>query len=309
MNELLNDFLNDAGQTLVELDIAVRRFEIALGDRGALASILRQFHTMKGICGFFGLTELEYVVHSGETVLSQVRDGAMAATPDTVRQTRAALDRMRAILDRLAKQTAAAIAPANFVLRNAPRQPIAQAWAGLPRLVRELAVRLDKKIELVRIGTRIELDGQVLALLRDPMIQIIRNSADHGIESPAERRAAGKPEAGRITVRAMRNGGAVRIDIEDDGRGLGLRQIRARAVDLGIATDIGLAAMTQAEIELLIFHPGLSTASAVGRISGRGVGMDVVRTNIERAGGRIEIASRSGKGFRFTLHLPPDARA
>ena len=183
-------------------------------------------------------------------------------------------------------------------------QPINGVLAKLPRLVRDLASDLDKKIELVMSGQDTELDRQVLEMIKDPLTHMIRNAADHGIERPDQRRAAGKPETGRITLQARHDGGAIVVEMSDDGRGLPAEAIRAKALAAGVITSTQAAAMTDAEARQLIFLPGLSTAAEVTSVSGRGVGMDVVRTNIEKIGGSIELSSIEGQGTRFTIRIP-----
>lgn len=183
-------------------------------------------------------------------------------------------------------------------------QPISGAWAKLPRLVRDLASDLGKRIDLVMTGQDTELDRQVMELIRDPLTHMIRNAADHGLETPDQRRAAGKPETGRITLSARHEGGAILIEMADDGRGLPAARIRAKALDVGLINPAQAAAMTDAEARQLIFLPGFSTASEVTAVSGRGVGMDVVRTNIEAIGGAIELTSVEGQGTRFTIRIP-----
>ena len=183
-------------------------------------------------------------------------------------------------------------------------QPIGNAWNKLPRVVRDLAHELDKKIELVMLGAETELDRQVLELIKDPLTHMVRNSADHGLETGAERRARGKPETGRITLNAFHEGGHIIIEIADDGRGLPVDRIRAKVLAQGLATEAELAGMSDAQIQRFIFRAGFSTAAAVTAVSGRGVGMDVVKTNIERIGGTIELASRPGAGTTFTIKIP-----
>jgi two-component system chemotaxis sensor kinase CheA len=183
-------------------------------------------------------------------------------------------------------------------------QPIGNAWNKLPRLVRDLSREMDKKIELTMLGADTELDRQVLELIKDPLTHMVRNSGDHGLESPAERRAAGKPETGRITLNAFHEGGHIIIEISDDGRGLPLDRIRAKALKNGLATEAELAAMNEAELQRFIFRPGFSTASVVTAVSGRGVGMDVVKTNIEKIGGTIDLKSVLGAGTTFTIKIP-----
>jgi two-component system chemotaxis sensor kinase CheA len=183
-------------------------------------------------------------------------------------------------------------------------QPIGNAWNKLPRIVRDLSHEMGKKIELDMLGAETELDRQVLELIKDPLTHMVRNSADHGLESTADRRAAGKAETGRIALNAFHEGGHIIIEVSDDGRGLPVERIRAKALAGGLATEAELAAMTDAQIQRFIFRAGFSTASTVTAVSGRGVGMDVVKTNIEKIGGSIELKSQPGRGTTFTIKIP-----
>ena len=183
-------------------------------------------------------------------------------------------------------------------------QPIGHAWNKLPRLVRDLGRDLDKRIELVMHGADTELDRQVLELIKDPLTHMVRNSGDHGLESTAERRAAGKAEVGRITLTAYHEGGHIIIEVADDGRGLNIAAIRRKLLAQGLATQPELAAMGEAQVQRFIFRAGFSTAAAVTAVSGRGVGMDVVKTNIERIGGTIDLKSVEGQGTTFTIKIP-----
>jgi two-component system chemotaxis sensor kinase CheA len=183
-------------------------------------------------------------------------------------------------------------------------QPIGNAWAKLPRIVRDLAHELNKKIDLQMLGAETELDRQVLELIKDPLTHMVRNSADHGIEVPSERVRMGKPETGTITLNAYHEGGHIIIDIIDDGKGLATDKIRAKIVEKGLATESELAAMAEQQILQFIFKAGFSTAEKVTSVSGRGVGMDVVRTNIERIGGTVDFKSVVGKGSSFSIKIP-----
>ncbi len=183
-------------------------------------------------------------------------------------------------------------------------QPIGHAWAKLPRIVRDLAQDLDKKIDLVMKGADTELDRQVLELIKDPLTHMVRNSADHGLEDAMARTRADKLETGTILLNAYHEGGHIIIEISDDGRGLSTDKIRHKAREKGLVTEAQLAAMTDHQIQQQIFTPGFSTAEQVTAISGRGVGMDVVRNNIERIGGTIELNSTEGQGTKFTVKIP-----
>jgi two-component system chemotaxis sensor kinase CheA len=183
-------------------------------------------------------------------------------------------------------------------------QPIGNAWAKLPRLIRDLSRELQKKIELEMIGADTELDRQVLELIKDPLTHMIRNAADHGVERPADRVAAGKPETGKVRLNAYHEGGHIIIEAGDDGRGLSVSKIRAKVLSSGLATEADLAGMTDQQIQQFIFKPGLSTAEKVTSVSGRGVGLDVVKTNIEKIGGTIELKSVEGRGSTFVIKIP-----
>lgn len=183
-------------------------------------------------------------------------------------------------------------------------QPIGGAWAKLPRLVRDLEQELGKRIELHMSGQETELDRQVMELIRDPLTHMIRNAADHGLETTDQRRAAGKSESGRITLSARHEGGAIVIEVSDDGRGLSVARLRAKAVALDLLSAAEAEQMSDAEAMQLIFRAGFSTASQVTSVSGRGVGMDVVRSNIEQIGGVIELRSTEGQGACFTVRIP-----
>ena len=156
-------------------------------------------------------------------------------------------------------------------------QPIGNAWQKLPRLVRDLAAELGKQIELEMHGAETELDRQVLDLIRDPLTHMVRNSADHGVEPPAERRALGKPERATVRLTARHEGGHIVVEIADDGRGLNTGKIRAKALACGLATEGELDKMSEAKIQRFILAAGMSTARKVTNISGRGIGMDVVQ--------------------------------
>ena len=183
-------------------------------------------------------------------------------------------------------------------------QPIGNAWSKLPRIIRDLAVDLGKQIDLKMLGAETELDRQVLDLIKDPLTHMVRNSADHGLEMPEERRRAGKPEKGVVTLHAYHEGGHIIIQISDDGKGLDVAKISAKALQNGITNETELAGLSEQQIMQFIFKPGFSTAEHVTNVSGRGVGMDVVRTNIEKIGGSIELRSALGKGSTFTIKIP-----
>ncbi|MFT8245872.1 chemotaxis protein CheW [Roseomonas sp. BN140053] len=425
MDDLLADFLTEANEGLAALDTALVRLERTPDDAPTLGEIFRLVHTIKGTCGFLGLTRLEKVAHAAETMLGKYRDGELAVTPAGVTLILSALDRIKeiiagierggeeapgsdaALIAELDAAAAGKLPPAPPAAAAAPQpapaapppvvaaappaaatsgaaaapdeapadpapggvaapqtirvsvevleglmmlvselvltrnqlvqlargrddgelsvplqrlshitsdlqegvmktrmQPIGNAWNKLPRLVRDLSHELGKKIELDLRGAETELDRQVLELIKDPLTHMVRNSADHGLEDAAQRRAAGKPEAGRVLLNAYHEGGHIVLEVGDDGRGLAIDRIRAKALSNGLATEAELAGMSEHEIRRFIFHAGFSTAAAVTSVSGRGVGMDVVKTNVEKIGGTIDVESREGHGTTFTIKIP-----
>ena len=183
-------------------------------------------------------------------------------------------------------------------------QPIGNAWQKLPRIMRDLSKELDKKIELDMTGAETELDRQILELIKDPLTHMVRNSADHGLETTEDRIKAGKSETGTISLSAYHEGGHIIILVEDDGKGLDASKIKAKLLENGLVTPAELEKMTEAQIHKHIFAAGFSTATKVTNVSGRGVGMDVVRTNIELIGGTVDVTSEQGKGSTFTIKIP-----
>ncbi|NOG69179.1 chemotaxis protein CheW [Roseicella sp. DB1501] len=404
MDDLLADFLTETNEGLLALDAALVRLERAPQGAATLSEVFRIVHTIKGTCGFLGLTRLERVAHAAENVLGRYRDGTLPVTQGGISLILAALDAIRGIvagleatgqepagedaplIARLDAEAEGQAPPAALAPPSAPSpaaapepdpvpaapggasppqtirvsvevledlmmlvselvltrnqllqlararedsafavplqrlshittdlqegvmktrmQPIGHAWAKLPRLVRDLGLELGKKIALEMRGAETELDRQVLELIKDPLTHMVRNSGDHGLERPEERLLAGKPETGRITLDARHEGGHIVIEIGDDGRGLNAERIRQKVLAQGLATEAELAGMSEREIHRFIFRPGFSTAAAVTAVSGRGVGMDVVKTNMERIGGTIDIRSREGRGTSFVIKIP-----
>ena len=182
--------------------------------------------------------------------------------------------------------------------------PIETVFNRFPRVIRDLAAKLGKEVELVVEGKETELDRSVLEEVGDPLSHLVRNALDHGIEAPQARVAAGKPATGRLGLSARHSEGHIVITIEDDGAGMDSNSLRRSAVEKGLMTPEAAAALSDAEALRIIFLPGFSTAARITDVSGRGVGMDVVRTNIERLGGRVDVSSTIGKGTRVALSLP-----
>lgn len=183
-------------------------------------------------------------------------------------------------------------------------QPIGNVFGKLPRLVRDLAIKLGKQIELVVTGSEVELDKTILEALADPLTHLLRNSCDHGIEPPQQRLEKGKPAAGKILLRAFHEGGQINIVIKDDGRGIDPETVRRKALEKGLKTSHELAQLSERELLSMICLPGFSTAAAVSEVSGRGVGLDVVKANIDKLGGILDFESQKNEGSTFLMRLP-----
>jgi two-component system, chemotaxis family, sensor kinase CheA len=183
-------------------------------------------------------------------------------------------------------------------------QPIGNIWSKFPRTVRDVAAAFGKEIRIEMEGKETELDKTIIESIKDPLTHIVRNSADHGIETPAKRIEAGKPAEGRLSLRAYHEGGQVIIEIFDDGAGLDPLKLRRKAVEKGLLTADQAAKLPEREVASLIFLPGFSTADKVTNVSGRGVGMDVVKTNIEKIGGTVDVQSVLGAGTTVKMKIP-----
>jgi two-component system chemotaxis sensor kinase CheA len=183
-------------------------------------------------------------------------------------------------------------------------QPIGNVWNKFPRLVRDLAVACGKKVSIQMEGVGTELDRTIIDAIKDPLTHLVRNSVDHGIESPHVRLSRGKLETGTIVMRAFHEGGKVNIELSDDGHGIDRDKVLTRAVKRGIVSAERAARMTEREALNLIFLPGFSTAETVSNVSGRGVGMDVVKTNIERIGGTVDVSTKAGQGTSIKIKIP-----
>ena len=183
-------------------------------------------------------------------------------------------------------------------------QPIGCVWNKFPRVVRHLGAICGKKVRVEMEGAETELDKTIIEAIKDPLTHFVRNSVDHGIEMPADRVAAGKPEEGVVSLRAFHEGGQVNMEISDDGTGIDLDKVRRKAVEKGVVSAVEVARMSDAEVANLVFHAGFSTAEKITNLSGRGVGMDVVRTNIERIGGTCDLSTVRGGGTTLKVKIP-----
>jgi two-component system chemotaxis sensor kinase CheA len=187
---------------------------------------------------------------------------------------------------------------------KARMQPVSNIFSKMPRIVRDLSQSLERRVRLQVEGQDTELDKSLLEAIKDPLTHAVRNSLDHGIEPPDVRRAAGKDPEGTLLLKASQEGSHVVIEVSDDGAGINVEKVRQKAIERGLITAERVTHMAERELLQLVFLPGFSTAAAVTNVSGRGVGMDVVRTNVEKIGGKVEIDSRAGKGTTLRMRIP-----
>jgi two-component system, chemotaxis family, sensor kinase CheA len=440
MDDIVQEFLIESAENLDRLDQELVRLETDPSSKELLASIFRTIHTIKGSCGFLGFARLERVAHSGENLLSRLRDGDLQLTEeltsglltmvdavrhmlsdiqatgeDGVNDYSELLERLKALLQvpskgpkpiadfpkpqtsphqagvegtprepqlreqsalRSAVETAALVSPKaegaqaapagesrereavtdtvrigvnlldrlmnlvgelvlarnqlmQFSLRSPDAglqtisqrmnliaaelqeqvmktrmQPISNIWSKFPRTVRDLAHSCGKQVCLEMEGQDTELDRTIIEAIKDPLTHLVRNSVDHGFEAPEARQRAGKEAAGRLRLRAYHEGGQVNIEISDDGAGLNAERIRKKAVERGLIVAEQAARLAEGDVFNLIFLPGFSTAETVTNVSGRGVGMDVVKTNVEKIGGMVDVTSKAGVGTTVRIKLP-----
>jgi two-component system chemotaxis sensor kinase CheA len=234
----------------------------------------------------------------GEVVLnsSQLRTAAESDEPSSTGDLSAGLDRMDRVVGELQRRA--------LELRTTPLLRIVEP---LPRVAREVAEMSGRRVEVEISGAELDLDRSILDRLSDPLVHLVRNAVDHGIEPPDARVAAGKRESGRVSIDAQRVKDQVRIAVSDDGRGIDLEAVRAGAVERGLVVPDLAEDLTPQDVAAFVFHPGLSTAERISHISGRGVGMDAVRATIESLGGTVELVSEPGQGTTLTLVVPVSA--
>ncbi len=335
MDDLISDFVCEAAAALAGLQAGLVRISAGRLDADTAADMLRRLHGLRGVCGFVGFTRAEALAQAGEAVLSAASRGP--ASPATVAVLGELVERLgiifaaggdlrsepdgddqalvaaleSAALDVGRPGVEAARPPAlPSALSSSPPDRRARApWAGLDVLARSLGDRLGKRIDLTVGGDNLRIAPEAVGPLRTALIALVRNACDHGIESPAERRAAGKPPLAVIELSVQHAAEGAGIELRDDGRGVDPERIRACCVAAGRLDRAAAAALDEAQSQALIFLPGVTTAGAVTALSGRGLGLELVRHELESLGGAVDLASTPGKGACFMLSLPATAIA
>ncbi|MEO6098090.1 MAG: chemotaxis protein CheW [Fibrobacteria bacterium] len=419
MDDFAKEFLSETHEGIDRFDHELLILEKEPPTPEIISEIFRVVHTIKGGCGFLGYVKLESLAHTGENLLSGLRDGKISPTKELITSLFKLSDAIRgivrsiesggfegdldpaplirelstfqpdwvgnpapasasasasvkpvevhpaaeaaakpkeipegavgqkdaqaaseqtirvdvALLDKLMNLVGELVLVRNQVLRytqlsgnnqlsvpsqhlnllttelqegvmKTRMQPIRNVWGKFPRIVRELSISCGKLVQVEMIGEETELDKTILEAIKDPLTHALRNSVDHGIEAPDFREARGKPREGRIVLKAFHEGGQVIIEIADDGAGIDCARVAVKALEKGLINHEKLVKMQDWELAQLIFHPGFSTAEKITTVSGRGVGMDVVKTHIEKIGGAIDLLNRPGLGLTLRIKIP-----
>jgi two-component system chemotaxis sensor kinase CheA len=290
--DLLAEFVLEGRAALDRAELDLGALVLDPGSPELPATVLRELHTIKGTSSLLGLAQVESAAHAGEELLCRVRDGSLQVTDEVVARLRRAVEEVRTLLLDVGTADGAS-----------GERSAGDLWEGMSDLVAHLAGRLGRQVELTTTGD-VVLGRSLVEAVRGLVIHLVRNALDHGLEPPEARVAAGKPPAGRLRLHVRREVDEVVIEVGDDGRGIDLRHVAETAVARRLVTREELAAMAPGEVMDLVFRPGLSTASVVTEVSGRGVGMDVVRTGVERVGGSVELVSVPGEGTTCRLRVP-----
>jgi two-component system chemotaxis sensor kinase CheA len=290
----------EAGEDMPAGDDSALIQALAPGAEGVAAPVVTAFPEAAGKASAAPRT-IRLSVELLDRVMSTVSDMVLARNELARRLRESAND---VPIDGAFERLSSIIAEMRDAITRTRMQRIENLFVGLPRMVRDLSAELGKQVLVDIEGGDVELDREMIEMIRDPLTHIIRNSVDHGIEKPAERLKAGKREIGILSVAARQSGNQILIDIHDDGRGIDGKRLVEKAISAGIVEKADAAQLSPREQLALIFEAGLSTAKEVTSISGRGVGMDVVRSNIERIGGIVEVDSKVGEGTRMTLRVP-----
>jgi len=297
---VLNSLMNLAGELVLSRNQLIQQFNRKLTDAIDVGRLVGEFsRTIEN-----SLKNIRDNVHRDPSILDHVitteidslKNGYVKSLSFQLKELQGANATLQSI-DSVTSQLQESIMQTRL-------QPVSVVFNKFPRVIRDLSRKLEKSIELNIVGQDVELDKSIVEMLSDPLTHLVRNSADHGIELPEERINAGKNPVGSIYLSAIQEGGKVVVLIEDDGKGLDFEKIKNVAIEKRLITEQAAVTMSAKEIQQLIMLPGFSTADSVSDVSGRGVGMDVVKSNVERLGGTIDIESEMGKGTKIALTLP-----
>jgi two-component system chemotaxis sensor kinase CheA len=298
--DLLNKLMNLAGELVLSRNQLLQGMNRTISESIESDRIFKEFdRQVKRSCNRVG-ESITREPHAVKTIMTAETERLQKLFRQSIGFKMAELPGLRAVMQNLDMVTSML----QESIMQTRLQPITVLLSKFPRIIRDFAKKLDKEVELTLVGQDVELDKSIIELLSDPLTHLIRNSVDHGIEMPDRRAAAGKKKAGQVVLRAFHEGGKVNIQIRDDGGGIDTARVRAKAIEKKLITAEAAAKLSDIEINRFIMSAGFSTAEKVTAVSGRGVGMDVVKTNIEKLGGTIDVSSIFGCGTSITMQLP-----
>lgn len=319
MDDLLKDFIDETNSGLLALESSLQNLESSPDNQEALFNAFRIMHTLKGSSRFLKFSRLESVSHEAENLLSTFRDRKKEASRENLDPIYETIETIRDILtfleikgrepkgedselkDRLRRAYQDKMENLNAQAPYISRKNI---WQNLDDMVKDISLQLGKRVKLIVTGGNIILDEHVFDYIKDPVVQLIRNAIDHGIETPELRKQLNKPEYGTIKLDAHKDQNEIIIDVSDDGEGLDTDKILEKILELNLLPIDKASHLTEKEILQFIFKPGFSTANDVNTVSGRGIGMDIVYNNIKKTGGVIEFSNEKGQGVKFSIRIP-----
>ncbi|MFY9288575.1 MAG: ATP-binding protein [Alphaproteobacteria bacterium] len=329
MDDLLKEFLAETSESMIALDQQLVSLENNPKDSELLNSIFRLMHTIKSSSSFLGLNRFKRIAHAAENILASIRDEKAVLSADIAALLMLSLSRIQLLLTELQEKGVEPLGQDDDIITALetmvlppgihPQKsafahkmdndddallPIGSLWQRMQAVARDASFEANKKIHFKTHGEAVEVPRKVIRLMRDPLMHLIRNAIAHGIEKDTDRAHAGKLSEGSIVLDAQCRDGRLIIQVADDGAGISINKIKNEILKKSLATQQVLDGLEDQEVIAYIFKPGFSTADDVSTLSGRGVGMDVVKTNIEKIGGTIECESIPGKGTCFFIRIP-----
>jgi chemotaxis protein histidine kinase CheA len=319
MDDLLKDFIDETESGLLALEDSLKSLEESPHNQEALYNAFRIMHTLKGSSRFLKFSRLEGVSHEAENLLSTFRDRKKAASRESLDPIYETIETIKDILTFLeikGREPKGEDSELKDRLRRAykdkhdgentqtPYISKKNIWKNLDDMVKDISLQLGKRVRLIVTGGNILLEDHVFEYVKDPVVQLIRNAIDHGIETPEVRRLNNKPEYGTIKLESYKDHNEIIIDVSDDGEGLATEKILDKALEQNLITENETTNLPEEVIQQFIFKPGFSTANDISTVSGRGIGMDIVYNNIKKTGGTIEFSNTKGQGVKFSIKIP-----
>lgn len=305
----LEVFLAESWEYLQAMKDGLSNLEKRPADSTVVAGIFRAAHTLKGMSATMGYRDMANLTHQLENVLDEVRNGQQVVEATVIDELLRATDELKEMVENIAQSRGDTFDVPNIALKSQQAAklqmlPLEQGLARFPQMVRDLAKKLGKSVQLNILGSDTELGRNVIDEIGSPLLHLLRNALDHGIEPPDVREASDKPSKGTVNLQAFYSGDQVWIEVKDDGAGIRRETVLEKALEKGVITKKEAAGILDRDVYELLFTSGFSTAGKVSEISGRGVGLDVVKYKIESLGGRVEMESLAGCGTTFTIQLP-----